>query len=598
MCGIFGINKHLNDESISHIIASLNHRGPDNSGFYRDHETTLIHTRLSIIDLSETANQPMRVNNKVIIFNGEIYNYKELIKKYELQTKTNSDTEVIVLLYDLLGDDFLNELNGMFAFCIYDIEKKVFFCARDRFGKKPFYYYFENSTFIFGSEIKSILQVLNKIPEINKYAFEEYLSYLTPVGENTIYENIKRFESGCKAIYFINDNKLVIDRYYELSDKIDKLDISEDDALKNIEQLLIDSVKLRLVSDVPVVSFLSGGIDSSLVTKFYSLFSGQKIDTFSIGYNEYKKYDELEYAKIASLSIGTRHNEICIRRDDFIDSFNEIIDYLDEPLNDPAIVPTYILAKYVKKNNYKVVLTGEGSDEIFGGYDVYTLILHLLKLGNYYIDKPHFITEYKMNIYITRNRNKDLPVYRSFGECFNEDLRRKLLRYQLISNEDSIRNIYFNYNGIEDSFWISYIDIKHWIGEVLLTKLDRMCMLNSLEARSPFLDYRLVEYVLSLPDKIRFGDTTKYLIKKISSKYLPDEIINRRKKGFSSPYLEWYYDYYGEHVLKTFARVNKELGWFDESFIKYLFEKSKEGVFKQQIWGLIVFSRWFLKKYC
>lgn len=598
MCGILGINRYLHDKDITIITKSLFHRGPDNNGFYRDDESTLIHTRLSIIDLSDHANQPMRVNSNIIIFNGEVYNYKELIKKYSLAPKTNSDTEAILLLYELLGDDFLNELNGMFAFCIYDTVRKEFFLARDRFGKKPLYYYWNGSIFMFSSEIKALLKILNKVPEIDRFAFEEYLSYSSPLGENTIYEGIKRLEPGCKAIYKMLENRLIISRYYDLSQKFKKSDFTEEDALNRIEELLLDSVRLRLVSDVPVASFLSGGIDSSFITKFYSLLTNDKIDAFSIGYNEHKRYDELDYARLASNFIGCNYNEVVVDKKDFIDAFEEILNLLDEPINDPAIIPTFILARFVNLNKYKVVLTGEGGDEVFLGYDIYKFISRLINDGINKVELPSFLSSEKFNLYANRVKSNDFPVYRSFGECFDNELKRRLFRYNTLSTEDQMKDWYFNYAEIGDTDWFSFIDIKHWIGEVLMTKLDRTCMMNSLEARAPFLDYRLVEFCILLPDHLRFGDTNKYLLKKIADKYLPEQIVYRRKKGFSSPYLEWYYEYYGDHILKTLSRVNRELGWFDEEVIKYLYENGIRGNLKQQLWSLIVFSRWFLKKYC
>lgn len=307
MCGIIGCNYKI--DNFHKAIELLNHRGPDNLGFYEYKNNQFGHTRLSIIDLNEEANQPMIFDDLVITFNGEIYNYQELIKEENLTCLTKSDTEVLIRLYQKYEKEFLNKLEGMFSFCIYDKKKNSFFCARDRFGKKPFYYYYKDNKFIYASEIKSILKLLNTKPQINNNAFYEYLTFMTPINENTFYQDIKKLSAG--SYIFLDEKSFKIEKYYDINN-IKTTQDNEKEILENIETLLINSVKKRLVSDVEVATLLSGGIDSSLTSALYAKFSNKQINTFCIGYDEHTHYSELPYAKIVAKHINSNHHELII----------------------------------------------------------------------------------------------------------------------------------------------------------------------------------------------------------------------------------------------------------------------------------------------
>lgn len=603
MCSICGGN--ISKELVKKASSAMTHRGPDASGMFADEVVSLAHNRLSILDLSDNANQPFVYKNFVIVYNGEIYNFKELIIKYEIPMQTRSDTEVVAYLYAKLGKKAFYEFNGMFAICIYDIENKKLFLIRDRFGKKPLYYFFDGKTFIFASEIKAILKALEHTPNINKQAFTDYLSFLTPGRNQTFYENIYKMEPGQSAVFDLKSKKLEISRYYELAEHIGQMDITRDEALANIEKLLLQSVRYRLVSDVPVASFLSGGLDSTLISAMYKTVNSGKIDTFSIGYDDFKQYDELEYARIASAFIGSNHHELIASRDSFVDAFEEILDTLDEPINDSAIIPTFMLSKIVHQNGYKVILSGEGSDEIFFGYDSYFDHLGLHKINNelssvskQFMSTYHaqYYNDSKAWEYLRRVYDGDQPIFRMFGECFS-DRQKQMLSKTLPKVDIYAKELYEKFCCDEYSKWMSYIDIKHWIGEVLMTKMDRMSMSHSLESRAPFLDYKLVEFVMSLPSELRVGSTTKNLLKEIAIGYIPKEIVYRQKKGFSSPHFEWYYETYGSKILDDFRLVNKQLGWFEDEFLTFLYKQGKIGKFKQHTWGLIVFCRWFMKRF-
>lgn len=606
MCGILGAFGDLKKERFEKALETLSHRGPDFSGVYEGENILFGHTRLSIIDPFPEANQPFLVDNTVAVFNGEIYNYKELVQKHSLNLRTKSDTEALVKLYGKLGIDFLNELNGMFAFCIYDKQQQKLVLARDRFGKKPLYYFFDAGKFIFASEIKAILKMLDFRPEINRRAFDEYLTYLSPTENKTFYSGIFKLQPGEKAIFDIESKTLEISQYYDLKNSTNIIDISQKEALEKIESLLLQSIDYRLVSDVPVASFLSGGIDSTLISALYASASEQKIDTFSIGYDEYKVYDELEYAHLAASSMGSNHHEVVASRKDFLDAFEKIIDTLDEPLNDPAIIPTFMLSKEVHKSGYKTILSGEGSDEIFMGYDAYFDYQKLQKISDELsIQSKNFLAVHhnqNQNLsrnweYLRRVYENDFPIFRLTGECFNPLQKSRLLKYDFDDMDEHKKYLYSKVSDRDASYWMSYADMKHWIGEVLMTKMDRMSMAHSLESRAPFLDYKLVEFVMSLPSAMREGDTTKSLLKKIALKHIPQEIVYRQKKGFSSPHFEWYYGTYKDKILADLRLVNDELGWFNDEFLSFLYKEGKIGKFKQHLWGLIVFSRWFIKRF-
>ncbi|PLY07278.1 MAG: asparagine synthase (glutamine-hydrolyzing) [Arcobacter sp.] len=594
MCGILGTNFLASnfDEALKH----LNNRGPDfNKKVFLD-EKLFGHTRLSIIDLDNEANQPMIFDDIVIVFNGEIYNYKELIKDENLICKTASDTEVLIRLYQKYGEDFLNKLNGMFSFCIYDIKKKKYFCARDRYGKKPFFYYHKDDKFIFSSSIQSIIKVLEKTPSLNKVALSQYMQYFVPLGENTFYQNIVALEA---ATYFTLDilpnSEIKKKKFYKINTY--KKIKTEAEALEGIEELLFKSVESRLVGDVEVGSLLSGGIDSSLISALYSKISGKKINTFSIGYDEYKNYCELDYAKITASHINSNHSPVIMGKGDFINYFEDTLFALEQPHADSAAIPLNILTNKIHKSGIKTVLSGEGSDELFLGYDNYAKFL-----GYYDFEKTlsYGQNEFLNSIISALQNNtkeseylrrivKKQTLYNSFGEVYSDIQKKKLFKKVPTFKAEKPKK--------DPVDWMSYIDLKIWLGEALLSKVDRISMHNSLEVRTPFLDHRLVDYVFSIDSNIKIGDTNKYLLKKIASKYIPKSIIDRTKKGFNSPFNEWIHEEYKDSILDTILRVNKETNLFNEEYLKQIYSLSKSRKFKQHLWSVFIFSRWYEKNY-
>ncbi|AGR76383.1 asparagine synthase (glutamine-hydrolyzing) [Aliarcobacter butzleri 7h1h] len=594
MCGILGTN-FLN-ERFDKSLELLHHRGPDFQNSIKIGNKEFGHTRLAIIDLDEEANQPMIFDDILLVFNGEIYNYKELIHVEHLECKTKSDSEVLIRLYQKYGFDFLNKLNGMFSFCIYDMKKDLYFCARDRYGKKPFFYYFKDNKFIFSSSVKSILNLLDYKPNLNKVALSKYMQYFVSFGEDSFYQDIFKLEASTYLIYEPNKSReLQKKKYYKINTY--KAIKDEKQALNDIEELLFKSVEYRLNSDVEVASLLSGGIDSSLISALYTKISGKKINTFSIGYDEYKNYCELDFAQITASHINSNHHPVEINQKEYINHFEQTLDMLEEPHGDSAAIPLNILTKEINKAGIKTVLSGEGSDEIFLGYDNYAKFLKYYEFEKSLSNEQNlFLNDIigalqnntKESEYLRRIVKKQ-NLYNSFGEIYTDIQRKRLFKKVPTYKTETAKQ--------DPVDWMSYIDLKIWLGESLLSKVDRISMGNSLEVRTPFLDFNLVNYMFSVESDIKVGDTNKYLLKKIASKYIPETIINRTKKGFNSPFNEWLNKEYKNKILEVIVEVNNQTNLFNHEYILHIYELSKSNKFKQHLYSLFLFSLWYKKEY-
>lgn len=591
MCGIVGSNFIGND--FQSVLDILQNRGPDNKALKIIGHNSFGHTRLSIIDLDEEANQPMIFDDILIVFNGEIYNYDNLKISENLKCETLSDTEVLIRLYQKYDTEFLNLLNGAFSFCIYDIKKDRYFCARDRYGKKPFYYYQKEGKFIFSSMIKAVIKLLGYTPKLNKTALSQYLQYFTPLAPNTFYQDILKLDKASFLIY--ENNLLTVKKYYKI--KTYKTIKDEKTALNSIEELLFDSVKQRLKSDVEVGTLLSGGIDSSLISTIYAQNTNHQINTFSVGYKTHKKYSELPFAQSVASTIKSNHLSLEIGQDDFIESLDEVLQNLEEPHGDPASIPLFHLTAKIKKQGIKTVLSGEGSDELFLGYDNYAKFLKYYAFSeSLSVEQFEFLddivgalqTNTKESEYLKRVVKKQ-NIYNSFGEIYTDTQRKRLLKKVASFKSENPKS--------DPVDWMSYIDMKIWLGEALLTKVDKICMANSVENRNPFLDFRLVDTVFSVQSDLKVGDTNKYLLKKIASKYIPQEIINRTKKGFNSPFNEWLFDEYGSKLLEDILMVNDQTNLFNETYVRYIYNEASQNRFKQHFYALWLFCKWYKQTY-
>jgi len=600
MCGIFGIIGKYDESKAKSALAKLAHRGPDSCDIIQKQNLFFAHQRLSILDINKRANQPLHVENTLLSFNGEIYNYKELKKELssEYLFTTQSDSEVIIAAYKKWGIDFVNHLRGMFAIALLDNEKLYLF--RDRLGKKPLFYMQTKDSFIFASEIKALIPFLQKI-EMDEDALLSYLSFLAPTPPFTFFKDIKKLGSGEYLSY--EALHVEVQNYYNILDTKPNIIRCRDEAISKLETTLKESIDMRLDSDVPMASLLSGGIDSATIN-YNAKQNNKELQTYTIGYENFAKYDERQNAKDTADFLGVQNKAIEINQNSFIDASEKVLDTLDEPLNDPASVPLYLLFEEIKKDGYKVVMSGEGSDELFLGYRQYFEYLDIESLGA--IKNKNWLKRYFKNNF-SQNREwehykrifEDSTLFRTSGENFTDLQKNQLLRLHVEDNQalkylNKYLTNFKNSLHVEPSSWYSYIDLQLFQAEHFLTKLDRVSMAHSIESRTPFLDHKLIETVFSLEPKLRYQDgVTKSLLKEIMKEKLDTKILSRKKKGFANPYMEYLVN---SKKIKLIQEVNKQTQLFKEEKLAEYINGAKSGAFKQHIWGLYVLSVW-IKKY-
>lgn len=570
MCGIAGYfyldQEHTAEQAlIQNMTDTLAHRGPDNGNYYLDGNVALGHRRLSIIDLSESANQPLcnEDQNVWVVFNGELYNFVGLRQELEKKGhhfRSRTDTEVIVHGYEEWGLECFKHFDGMMAVAIYDRNKKQIVIAKDRFGKKPLYYTLRNGVFAFASELKALIAHPAIEAKISSRAIERYLAYEYVPTPETIYENINKLDAAQYAVISTQGNapvELKIHNYWELKFE-PKLDISIDEACSQFRELLIKAVEKRLVSDVPLGVFLSGGIDSTSITwAMAEVTEAKNIQTFSIGFRE-KSFDESDYARQVADYFGTHHRSKIFNVNTLLKNLPEIIRQMDEPLADASILPTYLLAKFTRKY-VTVALGGDGGDELFAGYDPF--IAH--QIANVVEHLPQSVLNsirwFANRLPISdKNMSFDFRM-RHFMKGFIPELKGKPeLRNQAWlgpfepgrylkprNGHLSLTEIYrptINRTNtwLKDVDRLSNIYIKTYMHDDILVKIDRASMMNSLEVRNPFLDTQLAEFAARLPVHFKIkGLSTKHVMKRALRGYVPDSILRRNKKGFGIPLSKW-----------------------------------------------------------
>lgn len=552
---------------------SLVHRGPDMSGEFFDKKCKLSlgQRRLSIIDLSENATQPMthshRGKNVTITFNGEIYNFleikKELVSK-GYKFKSASDTEVILAAYLEWGEGCVDRFNGMWAFCIFDPQKNILFLSRDRVGKKPLYYYFDKNKFVFSSEIKGILKHELKI-ELNQNAVDLYFSLGFIPAPYSIYKNIQKLEQRESLIFDLNEKMLTKKKYYDWPD----FDPVNDKASlkKEFDELMTDSIKLRMISDVPLGAFLSGGLDSSTIVNYSKKFN-KNINTYSIGFDG--SLDETPRINILEKHLGTDHHHKYFKEKNFQEMLKDIFYYYDEPFADYSMFPSRMLSKFAREK-LTVSLSGDGGDEIFGGYPRYKMAYQMEILRKL----PRFFRKILMLLPIERLK-EGIRLSLLSKESFYSEARKsyykpKIAR-ELLSTQLKKCLTKTNGNLVEA---VRLMDIYFYtLPDNFLTKVDRASMINSLEVRCPFLDYRLIEYSMKLPTKYKvslFGEKTFF--REIVSKFLPREIINKKKQGFTPPIGEWMQRKSYENELKSILKELVDVGVLSKEWEKFYLEE-------------------------
>jgi len=599
VCGVFGIIGDYSPSKAREALKRLAHRGRDHCGIVEGEKFFLAHQRLSITDAHPRSHQPMRRDRLLISFNGEIYNHAQLREQLSPHNwETQSDTEIILAAYERWGIECVHHLEGMFAFALIDGNKC--YLVRDRFGKKPLFYHNGNGAFVFASEIKAIKPFLSSV-QMNNEALHSYLSFLAPAPPHTFYERIEKLEGG--EWLCAEDGRITKHRYYNLLNTPSSVITDRDEALRVIEEELHRSIALRLDTDAPIAALLSGGLDSAMICAIAAQ-QGKKLPVFTLGYDEYGAYDERANAAVTAAYLGLDHTEVIITQDDFDEHLDELLIHMDEPLNDPAALSLYLLMKKISSQGYKVVLSGEGSDELFLGYRQYFEYLDIEKAALLHHKnwlKKYFHSHFSMNREWEWYKRifDDTLLFRTSGEKFTDLQQNKLFRRNVRDNESlrflqKYRDEFEQSTHRDPSLWYSMIDLKLFVGEHFLTKLDRVSMAHTLEARTPFLDHRLAETVLSVDPILRIGGgETKTLLKQIARNYLSDEIIDRKKKGFANPYMEWLI---ASGRLDLIREVNEKTGLFYPEVIDEYLELARRGKFKQHVWGLYVLSHWIKRE--
>ena len=561
MCGICGILGLEDANLLKSMMDTMPHRGPDESGTYKDTGIMLGHQRLSIIDL-KSGKQAIHNEDETIwiIYNGEIYNFIQLKKTLEKKGHifyTDSDTEVIVHLYEEYGSRCVEKLRGMFAFAIWDSKKKELFLARDRFGIKPLYYTRQEGVFYFASELKTLLEIPGLKRRIDPISLDNYLSLQYVPGPRTIIKDIKKIRPAHTLT--VSKNKVEEERYWDLNTEVD-----EDQNINKISKKLIDllkeSVRLRLISEVPLGAFLSGGIDSSALVALMSQMTDEPVKTFSIGYG-YEETDETGFARIVSDHLSTEHQEIILGPEEVLKELDKIVWHLDEPIADAALIAAYFLSKFTKKK-VTVAFGGGGSDEVFAGYRAYKYSmmsetirrnipqpLRSLALGTIANTNTLPYRARKYMQYISQKEGE--AFYEGQGILFSQEGKKGLYDKSFKksigdNNPNNIAKKNFNkINNDKKDFLnkLMYVDLNGWLPDLSLAQCDRMGMANSLEIRVPFLDHELVEYCNTIPMQYKInGWTEKYILRRTMKEYLPEQIINRPKKGFALPTDHWLYN--------------------------------------------------------
>lgn len=580
MCGIAGFiskNKEYDKEKyVKDIVESIKHRGPDEYGVFNEKNICLLNTRLSIIDVAH-GHQPFISDDKniIVVQNGEIYNFIEIqeeLKEKGIRFDTHSDTEVILRAYEYFGTECFSKFNGMFAIAIYDKTKNTLILGRDRLGVKPLYIYQKNNEIHFSSEIKSFLSFEFFDKTIDKQSIHNYMKFNYIPIPNTIYKYVKHIEPA--SFYEINTTTLdmKITKYWEISNVKENENISEEEVFEQIDEILTDAIKIRLRSDVGIGAFLSGGLDSSLVCAMTKEKFDVSLDTYSIGFKE-KRFDESIYAKQVAEFCGLNNN-IHILQSNIIDLWNTTTWHNDQPHGDISFIPTYILSQFAAKD-YKLVFTGDGADEAFAGYTKYFSILDN-DLSSYF-DSISLIKDDKDFDKLYQDGFKDAIDYKIPFKIFNDTINE-------VSTKDNINKIL-------------HFDTRQLLPGNNLVKPDKMAMANSLETRSPLLDYRLFELTQSLPGKYKLDeDETKYIIKKFALKYLPYDIVYRQKQMFTVPIGEWFKTNLKDYVVDIINSDSlKSRGIFNHNYLIEMLEEhiSNKKDYTRELRAIVNLELWF-----
>lgn len=598
MCGIVGlVKKGVNEEMVKKMSDRIAHRGPDGEGIYIYNDVGLGHRRLSIVDLS-LGNQPMyNENGKVVtVFNGEIYNYQEL--KKELISlghtfKTNCDTEVLVHGYEEWKSDLPKYLRGMFAFAIHDQNTNEVFLARDNFGIKPLYYAKFNDTFMFSSEIKAFLDLEDFHKEFNDRILESYLEFSFVPTNETFFKGVYRLDAGCSLTY--KDGEIIINKYFKLDFKEKNMSFNE--AVKNISEVMKDSVNKHLIADVEVGSFLSSGVDSSYIV---SLAKPDK--TFTVGY-DIPKYDEIKYAKDLADKLNIQNTSKVIKKEEYLKEIPNIMYHLDEPTSDPAAISLYFVAKLASQD-VKVVLSGEGADEFFGGYNYYREEVDYKFYNKIPYGIRHLIAKFAgifpegrgLNFLVRRGEkleNSYIGVNRNFSYKMAQKVLNKKYDLKAI---DVTKDVYKEFEGYSNINKMQVIDINFWLMKDILLKADKMTMASSIEGRVPFIDKEVFKVASSLPFDYKVTkENTKVALREAAREVIPNEAYKKKKLGFPVPIREWMKDSDVEKNIRELFNSDISKKYFNNKEINKLLDEhvnNKKDNYRK-VWTIYSFLVWY-----
>jgi asparagine synthase (glutamine-hydrolysing) len=617
MCGICGIVNFNATEAVDRrlvesMTSALAHRGPDDHGYFVEQNVGLGHRRLSIIDLSG-GKQPIfnEDGSVVVVFNGEIYNYAELSKALVSRGhtfRTRSDTETIVHAYEEYGNDCMRDFRGMFAFAIWDRRRHRLMLVRDRLGIKPVYYYAGKDCFVFASEIKSLLQHPAVPRTVDPEAVDLYLSLRYVPGPRTMFKDIFKLQPG--HFVTVDENGVKIRRYWDLTYTAERrIDLEE------FQNLLEESVRLRLISEVPLGVFLSGGLDSTAMLAMMSkLNRGEQVKTFSVGYEtigstdpEIEEANEFTFAREAAAHFGAEHHEFRLSASEFRDAIPTMIRHLDEPMADPTCIPLYFISK-LARNYITVVLSGEGADETMAGYSFYRRMLALEKLrrqmGPFSAALPRMAAlpfRDSVRAYLRRAGSSLESHYRGMVKGLSLETRLALSGEERVEKctaaLDEIFGSYFGrVSGVSALNRMLYVDTKVWLPEDLLVKADKMTMATAVELRVPFLDHKLVEYIAALPDDAKIRENQgKWILRQAVGSAIPSSILQRKKKGFPMPAAAWFRSHLRDFVRDSLLDHNSACRkYFDVQVIESIVADQEKGKISgfQEIWSLLVFESW------
>ncbi len=615
MCGIAGFNWE-DRRVIKEMSDCISHRGPDAFGYYTDRSVSLGHRRLAIVDLSEKGKNPLfnEDGDVCIVFNGEIYNHleiKERLKNHKFYSKT--DTEVIVHAYEEWGEKCVELFNGDFAFCIYDRKNKKLFLARDRLGINPLYYYNEGGRFIFASEYKAILKAgIDR--KINADSLNKFITFRYIPGEDTLIQGVKKLLPAHYLVYDLKTKKAELTKYWQ--PKVGIEDKNEDYFIHKIKALFKDSVEKRMMSDVPIGAYLSGGIDSSSVVAMMQRASKEPVKTFSVGFGYGEEIDELQHAKRISDYYGTDHQEFIVKAD-LIKLLPQVVYHTDDPMADPALIPVYLLSQHAKKK-VTVVLTGDGGDEVFAGYEQYRYLPKIRNMNpalkavlptalrvapssllNKAFKYASSLGEegLKRTIKVVKADNK-AKTYLEFVSIFDDDEKKELYTQKMphdFSFENEFNEKYFS-SDIDFLNQMLLMEMETVLPENYLMKANKMTLSSGVEERVPFLDHRLVELAYTIPPRLKVnGMNEKYIFRKAMQQIVPPEILVRKKQRFYVPIDLWIKDDLKPMVEQFLSRKNIERhGYFNYLYVQRLldgFEKSRL-YNARQLWNLLTFEVW------